>query len=134
MYQLKKALYGLKQAPRAWYTKIDSHFKEQGYLRNEIEHTHYRKLYKNGDCILVSLFVDDIVYTSNSKALIEQFKVEMMKVFDMSNLGLMNFFLGLEVQQLIFVTQRKYVDDLMNQLNMKQYKYAESPMRVNEKS
>lgn len=59
-----------------------------------------------------------------------------MKTFDMSDLGLMKFFLGLEVDQStegIFISQRRYVEDLLNQLNMKQCKHVETPMGVNEK-
>lgn len=71
VYNLKKALYGLKQARTSWYSKIDCHFRQHGYLRNEIEHTLYRKVHEDGNCILISLYVDDIVCTSGSQALIE---------------------------------------------------------------
>lgn len=136
VYRLRKALYGHKQAPRAWYNKVDKHFREHGYIRSETEHTLYRKVHEGKDYILISLYVDDIVYTSSSQALINEFKAEMMGTFDMSDLGLMSYFLGLEVHQTtegIFVTQRKYVADLLNQLNMGQCKHVETPMGVNEK-
>lgn len=97
--KLKKALYGLKQASRAWYGRIDSHFRELGYVRSECEHTLYRKELENGERLLLSVYVDDIIYTSSSEVLINQFKAEMMTTFDMSDLGELNYFLGLEVIQ-----------------------------------
>lgn len=66
MYRLNKVLYGIKQAPRAWYNKIDSYFRQHIYLRNETEHTLYSKEDGEGNCILISLYVDDIVHTSGS--------------------------------------------------------------------
>lgn len=99
VYRLKKALYGLKQVSRAWYKKIDTHFKQHGYEINETEHTLYRKEDGEGNCITISLYVDDMVYTSGSQVLIEQFKKEMLSTFDMSNLGEIKFFLGLEIYQ-----------------------------------
>lgn len=74
VYRLKKALYDLKQYPRAWYSRIDQHFREQGFIRSESEHTLYRKEHINGESLLLSLYVDDIIYTSSSDALIDQFK------------------------------------------------------------
>lgn len=97
---VEKGSLPLKQAPRAWCSNIDNHFIQQWYERNETEHTLYKKVLEDGSCILISLYVDDIVYTSGLHALIEQFKDEMMKTFDMLDLGLMKFFLGLEVNQL----------------------------------
>lgn len=136
VYRLKKALYGLKQAPRAWYNKIDGHFRSHGYVRSTTEHTLYRKVIEDGKSILISLYVDDIIYTSNSVTLIEQFKKEMEDAFKMSDLGLMRFFLGLEIHQLsngIFISQKRYIEDLINKLNMKGCKHVDTPMGVNEK-
>lgn len=134
--KLNKALYGLKQAPRAWYSKIDQHFKSLGFSRSESEHTLYSKQGKTGKVLLISLYVDDIVYTSSSPTLLDEFKGEMMRMFNMSDLGLMSFFLGFEVKQSpdgIFICQRSYIEDLLKQLNMKQCKPMMTPMAVNEK-
>lgn len=82
------------------------------------------------------MYVDDIIYTSSSNSLIKQFKYEMMKTFEMTDLGRMNFFLGLEVNQEadgIFVSQRSYIDSILHQLNMRYYKPAVTPMGVNDK-
>lgn len=85
---------------------------------------------------MISLYVDDIVYTSSSPILIEEFKTKMMSTFNMSNLGMMNYFLELEVKKKsdgIFIRQRNYIEDLLHQLNMKQCKPVMTPMAVNER-
>lgn len=76
------------------------------------------------------------MYTSGLHALIERFIGEMKETFDMSDLGLMKFFPGMEIRQLneeIFISYKRYVEDLLIQLNMKDCKYVETPMGVNEK-
>jgi len=94
---LKKALYGLKQAPRAWYSRIDEHLQNLGFAKSFSKSTLYVK--QNGAIILIiSLYVDDLLVTGNNTSLVEKFKQEMMKVFEMTDLGLMTFFLGMEIK------------------------------------
>lgn len=112
--KLKKALYGLKQAPRAWYSKIDGYFGEQGFKKSVSEPTLYVQI-KGKILLIVSLYVDDLIITVNDSKMIEEFEQEMMKSFDMSDLGLMHYFLGMEVCQDdgIFISQKKYAEDLL---------------------
>jgi hypothetical protein len=94
--KLKKALYGLRQAPRAWNAKLDSTLLALGFQKSEAEH---------GVCIrstreeklIVGVYVDDLIITRHSG--INKFKVEMKEMFSMSDLGLLSYYLGLEVQQ-----------------------------------
>ena len=95
--KLKKALYGLKQAPRGWNTRIDTYFKENGYKQCPHEHSHYTKK-SGGDVILVALYVDDLIFSGNNNEMIEEFKSTMTREFEMTDLGLLKFFLGLEVK------------------------------------
>lgn len=90
VYKLKNALYGLKQGPRAWYSKINHHFRVQGFSKSESEHTLYKKVSKDDDILIISLYVDDIVYTSFSVTLIEKFKDDMMRTFNMFDHGVMS--------------------------------------------
>ena len=109
VYLLKKALYGLKQAPRAWYSKIDEHLLSLGFAKSLSESTLYVK-HSNAETLIISLYVDDLLVTRSNVMLIEQFKQEMMKVFEMTNLGVMAYFLGMEIrqdQQGVFICQRK---------------------------
>jgi len=78
VYRLKKALYGLKQAPRAWYEEINSYFTKAGFYRSPSEATLYTKTSHSG-ILIVSLYVDDIIYTGSSKKMMAEFKNEMIR-------------------------------------------------------
>ncbi|GJS05933.1 integrase [Tanacetum coccineum] len=97
VYKLEKALYGLKQAPRAWYSKIDEFFHENGFERIPNEPTLYVKRQGTQGIMLVSLYVDDMIYTGSSLQLISEFKEAMMKKFEMSDLREIDYFLGLRM-------------------------------------
>ncbi|GKE69578.1 retrovirus-related pol polyprotein from transposon TNT 1-94 [Tanacetum coccineum] len=96
---LKKALYGLLQAPRAWYSKIDDFFHKQGFERSKHEPTLCVKRQGISNLMIVSLYVDDMIYTGSSLSLISEFKKTMMNEFDMTDLGELSYFLGLEIAQ-----------------------------------
>jgi len=117
---LKKALYGLKQAPRAWYSRIDSYLLENRFEKCEGEPTVY---IKEKDCkiLIVVLYVDDVIFTSNDDYLIENFKSVMKEEFEMTDMGLLRYFLGIEVDQNkngIFISQAKYVNEVLSRFNM----------------
>lgn len=136
VYRLKKALYGLKQAPRAWYFKIDSYFQESGFKRSENEPTLYLKKTGKDEFLVVCLYVDDMIYMGSNELIIAEFKTCMMKKFEMTDLGLLHYFLGLEVKQGfdgIFISQRKYAMDLLKKFNMLNCKVEATPMNINEK-
>ena len=136
VYKLHKALYGLKQAPRAWYSKVDSHLLQCGFTRSENEATLYVKKAKNGDLLIVSIYVDDMLVTGNDPRLISEFKKEMEDVFEMSDLGHMTYFLGMEISQSsygIFISQKKYALDLLKKFNMESCKSVSTPLLQNEK-
>lgn len=96
--RLKKALYGLRQAPRAWNARLDREMLKLGFVKNPLEHAVYRRADK-GDLLLVGVYVDDLIVTGSSKPVIENFKQEMMKSFSMSYLGLLSYYLGIQVSQ-----------------------------------
>lgn len=134
--RLKKALYGLKQAPRAWYTKINKFSLDQGFQRSPSEHTLYAKHQRDANILIVSLYVDDLIVTGNTPQLIESFKQSMMNTFEMSDLGLMQFFLEIEVCQEengIFISQRKYTEELLSKFGMLGCKSVATPLIAKEK-
>ncbi|KAJ4772132.1 polyprotein [Rhynchospora pubera] len=135
VYKLTKALYGLKQAPRAWYSKIDSCFIKSGFERSKSEPNLYVK--KEGDKLpVLCLYVDDMIYFGTDEGLVEQFKNNMKKQFEMTDLGLLHYFLGLEVKQLpgkIFLSQKKYASDMLCKFGMQGCKPCPTPMNKNEK-
>ncbi|CAL8167156.1 unnamed protein product [Prunus armeniaca] len=135
VYKLKKALYGLKQAPRAWYEEINSYFTKGGFQRSPSETTLYVKIVDSG-ILIVSLYVDDIIYTRSSRELMMEFKTEMMKQYEMTDLGLLHHFLGLDVIQTescIFPHQKKYARTLLDKFGFKDCKSVATPLAVNEK-
>ena len=91
-------MYGLKQAPRAWYSRIDAHLLTLGFQKSWSEFTLYIKKIKE-DNLIVSLYVDDLLVTGNNVGLVNEFKVEMKQVLEMTDLGEMTYFLGIEVHQ-----------------------------------
>ena len=99
VYKLKKALYGLKQAPRAWYSEIDSYFKRKGFQRSKSEPTLYVKRQCKAGILMVSLNVDDLIFTGSDKKMIGEFQNDMMKKYEMIDLGLIHYFLRIEIYQ-----------------------------------
>ncbi|KAI5344202.1 hypothetical protein L3X38_012079 [Prunus dulcis] len=135
VYKLKKALYGLKQAPRAWYKEINSYFIKTGFYRSPSEATLYTKVSTSG-ILIVSLYVDDIIYTGSSKEMMAAFKDDMMRQYEMTDLGLLHHFLGLGVLQTdtcIFLHQKKYAKTLLDKFGLKDCKSVATPLAVNEK-
>ncbi|KAJ0502796.1 putative RNA-directed DNA polymerase [Helianthus annuus] len=135
VYRLLKALYGLKQAPRSWYAKIDGYFSNNGYIKSLNEPTLYVK-HSATDVIYICLYVDDIICTSSSETLIAEFKTGMKQMFEMTDLGLLQYFLGLEIKQShegVFVSQEKYAQSLLNKYGMRDCKLEDVPMSPYEK-
>ena len=95
--RLFKALYGLKQAPRAWYEKIHAYLIAIGFQNSPIVSTLYLKCKKNVLLIIV-LYVDDVLLTGPNKKQIVDFKADLNASFEMSNLGLLHHYLGIEVK------------------------------------
>ena len=98
VYRLRKALYGLKQAPRSWYSRIDAHLVNLGFKKSLSESSLYVKK-TNGELLVVSLYVDDLLVSGSSGEHIDKFKEEMKDAFEMTDLGRMTFFLGMQVYQ-----------------------------------
>jgi Reverse transcriptase (RNA-dependent DNA polymerase) len=122
--KLKKVLYGLKQALRAWNTLIDQYFKLHGFMQCHYEHTLYVKD-ENGDMLVVVLYVDDLIFTDSNYEMVDEFKRVMKSEFEMTGLGLMSYFLVLEIKQGdegIFVSQEVYAKEILKRFKMKDCK------------
>ena len=94
--RLEKSLYGLKQAPWAWYIKIDEHLVKHGFVRNPYNPNLYLKK-KRGEIVIIVIYVDDLVITASSVKMIDEVKKYLNRSFDMTDLRLMHYCLGLEV-------------------------------------
>lgn len=88
----------MKQAPRAWYDRMDTHLLQLGFSRSQNESTLYVKSCGN-HFLIVSIYVEDMLITGNELGMIQEFKDKMKKMFEMSDLRMMNYFLGMEVMQ-----------------------------------
>lgn len=118
--RLDKALYGLRQAPRAWYAKLDSSLLSLGFSRSTAEHAVYARGNKKGR-LLVGVYVDDLIITGSDEHEIELFKEQMKEKFCMSDLGLLSFYLGVEVKQSadgITLCQSAYAAKILDQAGM----------------
>ena len=97
--RLKKEMYGLKQAPRAWYSRLDKYLPQQGFKWGSVDINLYIKMDK-GNMLIIEVYVDDIIFRSDDDRLIQQFAKDMQSEFEMSLLGELNFFLGLQISHL----------------------------------
>ena len=111
---LKKALYGLKQAPRDWYGRINSFLTSMGFAKSKVDPNLYYKVVEDEHVILL-LYVDDLFLTGNEKQ-IKECKKKLTEEDEMKVLGLMHYFIGLEVWQSsegIFLNQGKYAVEIL---------------------
>jgi len=130
VFKLKKALCGLKQAPRQWYKRLSNFLLSHGYERGMIDKTLFIKK-SNSKIILVQIYVDDIIFGATQDSLCEEFVAAMQGEFEMSMMGELSFFLGLQVKQTtdgIFLCQSKYCKEILKKFEMESCKEASTPM------
>ncbi|GJZ82592.1 putative ribonuclease H-like domain-containing protein [Tanacetum coccineum] len=134
VYKVEKALYGLHQAPRAWYETLSTYLLDNGFYRGQIDKTLFIKRVKD-DILLVQVYVDDIIFGSTKKSLCTDFEQIMHKRFQMSSMGELTFFLGLQVKQKedgIFISQDKYVGEILKKFGFSSIRTASTPMETNK--
>nr|GEZ35964.1 retrovirus-related Pol polyprotein from transposon TNT 1-94 [Tanacetum cinerariifolium] len=132
VYKVVKALYGLHQAPRAWYATLSTFLVQSGYRRGLIDKTIFIKKDKK-DIMLVQVYVDDIIFCSTKKSWCDEFENLMKNMFQMSFMGELTFFLGLQVKQKedgIFISQDKHVAEIMKKFDFLSVKTASTPIET----
>ena len=130
--KLKKSLYGLKQAPRAWYYHLDKYLHQQGFTKGSTDSNLYIKI-DNDKLLILVLYVDDIIFRSNEEDMSQNLSLVMQKEFEMSLLGELTYFLGLQVQQNkddIFLSQTKYLKQILKKYGMEDLKAVCTPMVI----
>nr|GFA13319.1 putative ribonuclease H-like domain-containing protein [Tanacetum cinerariifolium] len=130
VYKVVKALYGLHQAPRAWYETLANYLVENGFHRGKIDQTLFIKKQK-GDILLMQIYVDDIIFGVTNKDMCKSFEKLMKDKFQMSSMGELKFFLGLQVKQKkdgIFISQDKYVAEILKKFELTDGKSASTPI------
>ncbi|GJR35791.1 putative ribonuclease H-like domain-containing protein [Tanacetum coccineum] len=130
VYKVVKALYGLHQAPKAWYDTLATYLLSNGFQTRKDLIILYSSKESKGFILLVQIYVDDIIFGSTKKELCDEFEKLMKDKFQMSSMGELTFFLGLQVQQKkngIFISQDKYVHEILRKFNYSDVKSASTP-------
>jgi hypothetical protein len=133
VYKLSKALYGLKQAPRAWYECLRDFLITNGFKVRKDDPTLFTKTIAK-DLFVCQIYVDDIIFGSTNKSTCEVFSRIMIQKIEMSMMGELKYFLGFQVKQLqdgTFISQTKYIQDILNKFGMKDAKPIKTPMGTN---
>ncbi|GKE47662.1 retrovirus-related pol polyprotein from transposon TNT 1-94, partial [Tanacetum coccineum] len=129
---LKKALYCLKQAPRAWYDELSNFLVSKGFSKGSIDPTLF--ITKHGeDILLMQIYVDDIIFGSTNPKLSKHFGKLMHNTFDMSMMGELKFFLGIQINQSprgIFINQAKYAQEILKKHGMTSCDSIGTPMAI----
>jgi hypothetical protein len=131
---LKKDLYGLNKAPRAWYGRINFFLMRLGFTKRSVDSNLYFKVVDD-DPIMLLLYVDDLFLIGVEK-LISECKRKMDVEFEMKDLGMMHYILGLEVCQRedeIFLNQGKYAVEILKRFKMLDCKEMATSMVSNMK-
>ncbi|GKE41510.1 retrovirus-related pol polyprotein from transposon TNT 1-94, partial [Tanacetum coccineum] len=130
VYHLKKALYGLNQAPRTWYDELSNFLLSKGFSKGSIDPTLF--ITKHGeDILLVQIYVDDIIFGSTNTKLSKRFEKLMHNKFEMSMMGELKFFLGIQIHQSprgIFINQAKYAQEILIKHGMTSCDSTGTPM------
>ncbi|CAM8903115.1 unnamed protein product [Rhodiola kirilowii] len=133
--KLVKSLYGLKQASRQWFAKFSEAITDFGFQRSLNDYSLFT-MKKGGYFLILLVYVDDVVITGTSSMLISDVKKYIHDTFRIKDLGFLKYFLGLEVARSdagIFLNQRKYAMELLEEHNLLQCKPAKTPMNSKHK-
>jgi hypothetical protein len=133
VYKLSKALYGLKQAPRAWYECLRDFLITNGFKVGKADPTLFTKTIAK-DLFICQIYVDDIIYGSTNKSTCEEISRIMIHKFKMFMMGELKYFLGFQIKQLqegTFISQTKYIQDILKKFVMKNTKPIKTPMGTN---
>jgi hypothetical protein len=132
--KLKKSLYGLKQSPRMWYQNFDAYILGLGFVRSRVDHYVYSKQVGN-HFIYVVLYVDDMLLVGNNMDVIKEVKSQLSSKFDMKDIGVANFILGMEIKRdhanrKLWLNQRKYIETILQRFNMHGSKLFKVPIPI----
>jgi hypothetical protein len=133
VYKLSKALYGLKQAPRAWYECLRDFLITNGFKVGKADPTLFTKTVAK-DLFICQIYIDDIIFGSTNKSTCEEFSMIMIQKFEMSMMGQLKYILGFQIKQLqegTFISQTKYIQDILKKFGMKNGKLIKTPMGTN---
>eukprot|EP00253_Pinus_taeda_P036296 PITA_36296 len=134
--KLVKSLYGLKQAPRAWYEKLTKHLLKLNFKHYDLDDATLFVMKVGKTVVYLVVYVDDLLMIGNNESYIASIKKELGKGFEITDLGYVHYYIGIEVTQhpkSIFLSQKKYIGDLLNILGMIECNPLTTPMEQNLK-
>ncbi|KAL6142291.1 hypothetical protein ACLB2K_060574 [Fragaria x ananassa] len=131
--KLHKALYGLKQSPRAWHSKLSLVLLASGFTRSHVDSSLFVQTVRNNNIgkLVVLVYVDNLIVTGDNMDEIKALKLALHNVFAIKDLGVLKYFIGIELDQSshgLFLNQRKYVVDLLTKAGMQGSKHARTPL------
>ncbi|KAG7552461.1 Integrase catalytic core [Arabidopsis thaliana x Arabidopsis arenosa] len=133
--KLKKSIYGLRQAPRCWFSKLSTALLDYGFTRSHKDNSLFT--YSRGAVVLhVLVYVDDLIVCGNDSAVIASFKAYLSRCFKMKDLGMLKYFLSIEVAHGpdgIFLSQRKYCLDIIEECGLFGSRPVDTPLEQNHK-
>ncbi|CAN1150187.1 Copia protein [Linum perenne] len=131
---LQKSLYGLKQSPRAWFERFGKAIARFGYTQSQTDHTMFFKHFDHGKMVVLIVYVDDIIVTGNDAGRIQELKNKLAQEFEIKDLGVLKYFLGMEFarsKEGLFINQRKYILDMLEEVGLTNCKPIDTPMEPN---
>ncbi|KAG8491024.1 hypothetical protein CXB51_014147 [Gossypium anomalum] len=134
--RIKKALYRLKQSPKAWFERFTKVMLKLGYKQSQGDHTLFVKHSFSRGVTVLLVYVDDIIVTGDNLEGMENLKKCLVKEFEVKELGKLKYFLGIEVahsREGIFISQQKYIVDLLTETGKLGCKPVETPIEVNHR-
>jgi hypothetical protein len=117
---LKKAFYGLRKFLVAWYSRLDRYLQQQGFKKGNADNNLYIKVNQD-NILLIEVYIDDIIFGSDDDKMSQKFTKDMQNEFEMSLLGELSFFFGLQIcqsNQGFFISQNKYIIEMLKRLKM----------------
>jgi len=126
-----KSLYGLKQAPRQWFAKLTSALLAYGFQQSKVDYTLFTKSCQNGDFLAILIYVDDMILAATNETVLTELKKYLHTKFHMKDLGVLSYFLGLEITPSpkgFFLCQKKYIQDMLFEMHMEHSKPHQLPM------
>jgi hypothetical protein len=133
--KLRKSLYGLKQAPRCWFAKLSAALKKYGFKQSYLDYSLFT-LQHDEVQLVVLVYVDDLIISGSHPAPIRRFKNYLSTCFHMKDLGVLKYFLGVEVARSptgIYLCQRKYALDIISESGLLGAKPASVPLEQNHR-
>lgn len=130
VYKLKKSLYDLKHDPRAWYEMLDNFLLENDFSRGNMDTTLFCKTFKN-EFLIIQIYIDDIIFGYTNSFLCQEFSKSMQAEFEMSMMGELNFFLGIQINhnsEGSYIHQRKYTKELLKKFDLTECKIYKTLM------